>query len=131
MSLRSIHLLDSSVECKKGRAFISLRRQANPVDLLMVESLFRDYPEPSAGSKVTTAEASVQERAQTAQVKRLIRTTCAQDNLMLGHDRQAVLVICRMCYTCVCELRWSFASSAMRQGRRYQVVLMEVTGATR
>ena len=96
----------------------------------MVESLFSSYPEPSAGPKVTTAEASAQERAQAAQVKQLIQSTCAQDSLMLGHDRQVVLVICRMCYTCVCGLCWSFASSAMRRGRRSQVDLMEVIGAT-
>ena len=68
MSLRSKHLLDSYVECKKGRLGFHFHLRAG--------------------------------------------------NVAVGGGGMLCSVIYRMCYTSVCGLRWSFASSAMRRGRQ-------------
>ena len=42
-------------------------------------------------------------------MKQLIRSTYAQDTGAVGKSRS---VICRMCYTCACGLRWSYQAQS-------------------
>jgi hypothetical protein len=57
-------------------------------------------------------------------------STYAQGNVAVGRSGMSYSVIYLMCYTCICGLWWSFASSGMQRDRQDQKDLTEVIGAT-